>query len=181
VCEHDFIHAAKLTLMLAAITVPLNTLFGTVAAILITRNEFPGKVCGSSSSSCCTRRVCFSSFLSPAVRPWHLCDGFLQLAVCYDAVSAITQNSVTASDANRGGIVPLTPWLVLLQVLLLSLLDLPFSISPVVTGLMLMLLYGRAGWFATALADSGLKVVFAFSGAYFESLGLFVQHKLCSS
>jgi ABC-type sulfate transport system permease subunit len=54
--------------------------------------------------------------------------------------------------------------MLLLQVLLLSLLDLPFSISPVVTGLMLMLLYGRAGWFATALADSGLKVVFAFSG-----------------
>lgn len=50
------------------------------------------------------------------------------------------------------------------QVLLLSLLDLPFSISPVVTGLMLMLLYGRAGWFAHALADSGLKIVFAFSG-----------------
>lgn len=44
VMEHDFIHAAKLTLMLAAIAVPLNTIFGTVAAILITRNEFPGKV-----------------------------------------------------------------------------------------------------------------------------------------
>lgn len=42
--EHDFLHATKLTLMLAAIAVPLNTLFGTVAAILITRNEFPGKV-----------------------------------------------------------------------------------------------------------------------------------------
>jgi ABC-type sulfate transport system permease subunit len=48
--EHDFIHATKLTLMLAAITVPLNTLFGTVAAILITRNEFPGKVRSGSSS-----------------------------------------------------------------------------------------------------------------------------------
>jgi hypothetical protein len=42
--EHDFLHATKLTLMLAAIAVPLNTVFGTVAAILITRNEFPGKV-----------------------------------------------------------------------------------------------------------------------------------------
>jgi sulfate transport system permease protein len=42
--EYDFLHATKLTLMLAAIAVPLNTLFGTVAAILITRNEFPGKV-----------------------------------------------------------------------------------------------------------------------------------------
>jgi sulfate transport system permease protein len=51
VMEHDFIHATKLTLMLAAITVPLNTLFGTVAAILITRNEFPGKVRAGSSIS----------------------------------------------------------------------------------------------------------------------------------
>jgi hypothetical protein len=42
--EHDFLHATKLTLMLAAIAVPLNTVFVTVAAILITRNEFPGKV-----------------------------------------------------------------------------------------------------------------------------------------
>jgi ABC-type sulfate transport system permease subunit len=50
------------------------------------------------------------------------------------------------------------------QVLLLSLLDLPFSISPVVTGLMLMLLYGRAGWFAQALAENGLTIVFAFPG-----------------
>jgi sulfate transport system permease protein len=66
--------------------------------------------------------------------------------------------------------------LVLLQVLLLSLLDLPFSISPVVTGLMLMLLYGRAGWFATALADSGLKVVFAFTGG--SRAALFTQPSL---
>ena len=51
------------------------------------------------------------------------------------------------------------------QVLLLSLLDLPFSISPVVTGLMLMLLYGRAGWFAGALAHYGIPIVFAFPGA----------------
>lgn len=51
------------------------------------------------------------------------------------------------------------------QVLLLSLLDLPFSISPVVTGLMLMLLYGRAGWFAQAIAENGLTIVFAFPGA----------------
>jgi sulfate transport system permease protein len=71
VLDPDFVHATKLTLMLAAVTVPINVAFGTLAAILITRNEFPGKV------------------------------------------------------------------------FLLSLLDMPFSISPVVTGLMLTLLYGR--------------------------------------
>ncbi|KAI8472223.1 MAG: ABC transporter type 1, transmembrane domain MetI-like protein [Monoraphidium minutum] len=90
--QPDFLHATRMTLMLAAVSVPLNSVFGTVAAILITRNEFPGKV------------------------------------------------------------------------LLLSLLDMPFSISPVVTGLMLTLLYGRSGWFASFLADHGFNIVFAFPG-----------------
>jgi len=50
-------------------------------------------------------------------------------------------------------------------VLLLSVLDLPFAISPVVTGLMLVLLYGRNGWFAPVLDAVGFNVVFAFPGA----------------
>ncbi|KAG2425847.1 hypothetical protein HXX76_013471 [Chlamydomonas incerta] len=90
--DPDFLHALKMTLMLAFVTVPLNTVFGTVAAINLTRNEFPGKV------------------------------------------------------------------------FLMSLLDLPFSISPVVTGLMLTLLYGRSGWFAALLRETGINVVFAFTG-----------------
>lgn len=52
----------------------------------------------------------------------------------------------------------------LLQVFLLSLLDLPFSISPVVTGLMLTLLFGRNGWFGPLLKEMGVNVVFAFAG-----------------
>lgn len=48
---------------------------------------------------------------------------------------------------------------------LLSLLDLPFSISPVVTGLMLTLLFGRNGWFGPLLKEMGINVVFAFAGA----------------
>jgi hypothetical protein len=51
-------------------------------------------------------------------------------------------------------------------VFLLSLLDLPFSISPVVTGLMLTLLYGRRGFFAPLLATTGIQVVFAFTGGW---------------
>ncbi|KAJ9505900.1 hypothetical protein QJQ45_017095 [Haematococcus lacustris] len=90
--DPDFLHAAKLTLQLAAVSVPVNVLFGLMAAINITRNEFPGKV------------------------------------------------------------------------LLLSVLDLPFSISPVVTGLMLTLLYGRNGWFGPLLQQAGVNVVFAFTG-----------------
>ena len=47
----------------------------------------------------------------------------------------------------------------------MSILDLPFAISPVVTGLMLVLLYGRNGWFAPVLDAVGFNVVFAFPGA----------------
>ncbi len=45
---------------------------------------------------------------------------------------------------------------------LLSLIDLPFSISPVVVGLMIVLLYGRQGWFGDVLAANNIKIVFAF-------------------
>ncbi|MDM9383958.1 sulfate ABC transporter permease subunit CysW [Chlorogloeopsis sp. ULAP01] len=47
---------------------------------------------------------------------------------------------------------------------LLSLIDLPFSISPVVAGLMIILLYGRQGWFGEFLQEQGIRVVFAFPG-----------------
>ena len=46
------------------------------------------------------------------------------------------------------------------RALLLSLIDLPFSISPVVAGLMLMLIFGRQGW----LGSWNLRVIFAFPG-----------------
>jgi len=48
--------------------------------------------------------------------------------------------------------------------LLLSFIDLPFSISPVVAGLMLVLLYGRNGWFGGWLEAIGFKVIFALPG-----------------
>ncbi|KAK9863847.1 hypothetical protein WJX84_011470 [Apatococcus fuscideae] len=47
---------------------------------------------------------------------------------------------------------------------LISLLDLPFSISPVVAGLMLTLLYGRNGWFAPLIRATNFPIVFAFPG-----------------
>jgi sulfate transport system permease protein len=87
-----FLHAAKLTLLVAAIVVPLNVVFGLVTAWAIARHRFPGRT------------------------------------------------------------------------LLLSIIDLPFSVSPVVVGLMLVLLYGRLGWFGPALESVGWKVMFAFPG-----------------
>lgn len=88
----DFQNAIKLTLSLAVIALPLNTIFGLSAAWAIARNKFPGKA------------------------------------------------------------------------LLLSIIDLPFSISPVVAGLMIVLLYGRLGWFGSWLEANDIKIVFAFPG-----------------
>lgn len=50
------------------------------------------------------------------------------------------------------------------RTLLLSIIDLPFSISPVVAGLMLVLVYGRNGWLGSWLHALDLKVIFAFPG-----------------
>lgn len=48
------------------------------------------------------------------------------------------------------------------RTLLLSIIDLPFSVSPVVAGLMLVLLYGRNGWFGPTLESWGIRIMFAF-------------------
>ncbi|MCY7282775.1 MAG: sulfate ABC transporter permease subunit CysW [Cyanobacteria bacterium CAN_BIN43] len=50
------------------------------------------------------------------------------------------------------------------RALLISILDLPFSISPVVAGLMIVLLYGRNGWFGLWLQAADIKIVFALPG-----------------
>jgi len=47
---------------------------------------------------------------------------------------------------------------------LLAVLDLPFSVSPVVAGLMLVLLYGRQGWLGPWLEAHNLKIIFALPG-----------------
>ena len=87
-----FLHAAGLTVTLALIAVPLNTVFGLCAAWAIARNNFPGKA------------------------------------------------------------------------IVLSIIDLPFSISPVVAGLMIVLLYGRQGWFGPWLQANDIQIIFAFPG-----------------
>lgn len=50
------------------------------------------------------------------------------------------------------------------RTLLLSMIDLPFSISPVVAGLMLVLVYGRNGWFGSWLHALDIRVIFSFPG-----------------
>ena len=84
--------AIRLTLLTAAISVPLNAVFGLAAAWTIAKFEFRGK-------------------------------------------SA-----------------------------LLALIDLPFSMSPVVSGLVWVLLFGAQGWFGDFLADHGIKILFSTAG-----------------
>lgn len=90
--EPDAWSAIELTLIAAAIAVPLNLVFGVSAAWAIAKYEFRGK-----------------SFLT-------------------------------------------------------TLVDLPFSVSPVVAGLMYVLVFGAQGWFGPWLAAHDLKVIFAVPG-----------------
>ena len=84
--------AIKLTLMIAAVAVPLNAVFGVAAAWAVTKFEFRGKT------------------------------------------------------------------------LLLSLIDIPFSMSPVISGLVWVLLFGANGWFGPLLDQLGIKIIFDFTG-----------------
>ena len=90
--EPDAWSAIELTLIAAAISVPLNLVFGVAAAWAIAKYEFWGK-----------------SFLT-------------------------------------------------------TLVDLPFSVSPVVAGLMYVLVFGAQGWFGPWLAAHDIKVIFAVPG-----------------
>jgi sulfate transport system permease protein len=87
--EPDALSAVKLTLLAAAIAVPLNLVFGLAAAWAIAKFEFRGKN------------------------------------------------------------------------LLITLIDLPFSVSPVVAGLIYVLVFGRQGWFGSWLVDHDIKIIFA--------------------
>jgi sulfate transport system permease protein len=84
--------AVRLSLIAAAIAVPLNTIFGIAAAWAIAKFGFPGKT------------------------------------------------------------------------LLISLIDLPFSVSPVIAGLIYVLIFGMQGWLGPALADHDIHILFALPG-----------------
>jgi sulfate transport system permease protein len=90
--EPDAVSAIKLTLIAAAIAVPLNLVFGVAAAWAIAKFEFRGKN------------------------------------------------------------------------VLLTLIDLPFSVSPVISGLIYVLLFGAQGWFGEWLREHDIKILFAVPG-----------------
>jgi sulfate transport system permease protein len=90
--EPDALAAIRLTLLVAAVAVPLNALFGVAAAWSVTRYRFPGKS------------------------------------------------------------------------VLVSLVDLPFGVSPVISGMVTVLLFGAHGWLGPWLAAHGVRIVFAVPG-----------------
>jgi sulfate transport system permease protein len=92
IVEPDALAAIRLTLLAAAISVPLNLAFGVAAAWSIAKFEFRGKN------------------------------------------------------------------------VLLTLIDLPFSVSPVITGLVFVLVFGLQGWLGEWLRDHDLKIIFALPG-----------------
>jgi sulfate transport system permease protein len=96
--DSDTKAAIRLTLLTAAIAVPLNTVFGVAAAWAIAKFEFRGK-----------------SLLS-------------------------------------------------------ALIDLPFSVSPVIAGMLFVLLFGAHGWFGAWLSAHDIKIVFALPGIVLATL-----------
>jgi sulfate/thiosulfate transport system permease protein len=54
--------------------------------------------------------------------------------------------------------------------LLISLIDLPFAISPIVAGLMYILVFGLQGWLGATLASWGVQVIFAIPGVVLATI-----------
>lgn len=90
--DPDALSSIKLTLIAAAIAVPLNLVFGVAAAWAIAKFEFRGKS------------------------------------------------------------------------ILITLIDLPFAVSPVIAGLIYVLIFGLQGWVGSTLLDHDMKVIFAIPG-----------------
>jgi sulfate transport system permease protein len=90
--DPDARSAIRLTLLVAAISVPLNTVFGIAAAWAISKYDFRGKP------------------------------------------------------------------------ILITLIELPFSVSPVVSGLVFVMLFGAQGWFGEWLQERDIEIIFALPG-----------------
>ncbi len=98
-------------------------------------------------------------------------DAYLAAIVEPDAVSAIKLTLITAAIA-----VPLNlafgvaaAWAIAKfdfrgKNILLTLIDLPFSVSPVISGLIYVLLFGAQGWFGPWLREHDIKILFAVPG-----------------
>ena len=99
----------------------------------------------------------YEPFLSNLTKPEFLHAAWLTLLL---AVIAIPLNAVFGLCAAWAIARHKFPG----RAIVLSIIDLPFSISPVVAGLMIVLLYGKQGWFGPWLEALDIKIIFAFPG-----------------
>lgn len=60
--------------------------------------------------------------------------------------------------------------------LLLTLIDLPFAVSPVVAGLLFILIFGRQGWFGPWLEAHDIKIIFAVPGMVIATMFITVPY-----
>jgi sulfate transport system permease protein len=64
---------------------------------------------------------------------------------------------------------------------LISLIDLPFAVSPVISGLIYILMFGMQGWLGPWLAEHNIKIIFAVPGIVLATIFVtfpFVAHEL---
>ena len=54
--------------------------------------------------------------------------------------------------------------------LLITLIDLPFSVSPVISGLIFVLMFGAQGWFGSWFVQHDIKIIFAVPGIVLATL-----------
>ncbi|HKQ29851.1 MAG TPA: sulfate ABC transporter permease subunit CysW [Burkholderiales bacterium] len=99
----------------------------------------------------------FAAYFTALVEPDALSAVWLTLIVAAIAVPANLIFGVTAAWAVakfefRG------------KSLLLTLIDLPFSVSPVIAGLIYVLVFGAQGWFGPWLSEHDVKIIFAIPG-----------------
>jgi sulfate transport system permease protein len=107
-------------------------------------------------------------FAEALKKGWHV---YLESIVDPDAISAIKLTLIAAVIS-----VPLNlvfgvcaAWAIAKfsfrgKSLLLTLIDLPFSVSPVISGLIYVLMFGSQGWFGPWLQEHDIKILFAVPG-----------------
>jgi sulfate transport system permease protein len=96
---------------------------------------------------------------------------FVEEVTSADALSALRLTLVLGVAATAINVVlgTLVAWVLVRddfpgKRLVNGLVDLPFAVSPVIAGFMLILLFGRGGWLAPGAEALGIKVVFALPG-----------------
>jgi sulfate transport system permease protein len=96
---------------------------------------------------------------------------YLRAIMHDDALSAVRLTLLTAAIAVPCNFVfgMAAAWLIAKydfwgKSVLLTLIDLPFSVSPVISGLIFVLLFGAQGWFGPALIDHDIRIIFAVPG-----------------